>query len=139
MTARLSPSLSWDTPIALEPVSDFGLRTMLVTEGSLELKQAGFVALPDEWIAPMLTVQRDDNEPLTIGDFVTQVHAWLQIHKHDILDANEELSGKDHEGFDYMYWGWIRVPTLKDLEPEEGDPRFQLYLRFVDPTGERQF
>jgi len=125
-------------PIALEHVTNYALRTMLVTEGVLGLKEESFSELLDEWNAPVLTVARDDNEPITIGDFVMQVHTWLQSQKQEILEFEEEMTGKIHAEFKYMYCGWVWVPSLEDLELDFENQSFQLHLQPRGLTGERQ-
>jgi hypothetical protein len=47
---------------------------------------------------PALTINNEDGNPITLGQFVTQTHAYLNIHIEELKRAKGELYGKVEEG-----------------------------------------
>ncbi|KAF6823886.1 hypothetical protein CMUS01_10487 [Colletotrichum musicola] len=80
-------------PLANEPVTNYGMTELLMKIGIQEDKEAHTLS-NDDYEGPRLLVKREDGGAITFGDFVTQIHPFLQEHKQETMELWEEYLGK---------------------------------------------
>ncbi|KAF6817280.1 hypothetical protein CSOJ01_02462 [Colletotrichum sojae] len=66
-------------PLANESVTNYGLTELLMKIGFQD-KEAHTLS-NDDYEGPRLLVKREDGGAITFGDFVTQIHPFIQEHK----------------------------------------------------------
>ncbi|KAI8214452.1 hypothetical protein K4K52_000935 [Colletotrichum sp. SAR 10_76] len=104
-------------PLAEEHVTNYGLTELLIRIGMQEGKECHTLD-NEEYEDPKLVVKREDGGAITFGDFVTQIHPFLNEHKEETLQLWEELLERVDEGevilFDCCLTGYPQ-----DLESRE--------------------
>lgn len=72
----------------------------------------------EEYEDPTMVVKREDGGEITFGDFVTQVHPFLNEHKEEALQLWEELLERVDEA-DVILFKCCLTGYPQDLESRE--------------------
>ncbi|KAI8231106.1 hypothetical protein K4K54_000230 [Colletotrichum sp. SAR 10_86] len=104
-------------PLAEEHVTNYGLTELLIRIGMQEGKECHTLD-NEEYEDPKLVVKREDGGAITFGDFVTQIHPFLNEHKEETLQLWEELLERV-DGADVILFECCLTGYPQDLESRE--------------------
>lgn len=122
-------------PVAMESLINvnFNITLLQVSVDILADRDGERLGLVDEYDTPVLSIELQEGQPLTIGEFVRKVHVFVQEYQNDLIEAFTEIEGEPVAGTRYIF----RACDAPEVYLEEG--RAEVVLDFIryDPGEQR--